>query len=72
MDIGYARVSTHAPHLALQQATLTQAGCHKVIVGRVSGTVAERPGLATVKERLGRETPWWSGGWIGEGAPSRS
>jgi DNA invertase Pin-like site-specific DNA recombinase len=31
---------------------LTQAGCQKIIVDRVSGTVVDRPGLATVKELL--------------------
>jgi DNA invertase Pin-like site-specific DNA recombinase len=31
---------------------LTHAGCKKIIVDQVSGTVAERPGLATIKELL--------------------
>ena len=52
MHIGYARVSTHEQNLALQQDALQQAGCKKVIVDRVSGTVAERPGLAQIKELL--------------------
>src|ERR687895_2036893 len=52
MYIGYARVSTHEQNLALQQDALTHAGCQKIIVDRVSGTVAERPGLATIKELL--------------------
>jgi DNA invertase Pin-like site-specific DNA recombinase len=52
MYIGYARVSTHEQHLALQQDALTRAGCKKIIVDRVSCTVAERPGLATIKELL--------------------
>ena len=52
MYIGYARVSTHEQHLALQQDALTQAGCQKIIVDRISGTVAERPGLAQIKELL--------------------
>jgi DNA invertase Pin-like site-specific DNA recombinase len=52
MYIGYARVSTHEQHLALQQDALTHAGCKKIVVDRVSGTVAERPGLAQIKEIL--------------------
>ena len=52
MYIGYARVSTHEQNLTLQQDALTHAGCHKIIVDRVSGTMAERPGLATIKELL--------------------
>jgi len=52
MHIGYARVSTHDQNLALQQDALKQAGCTKIIVDRVSGTVAERPGLAQIKEIL--------------------
>jgi DNA invertase Pin-like site-specific DNA recombinase len=52
MYIGYARVSTHEQNLALQQDALTHAGCKKIIVDRVSGTVAERPGLAQIKDLL--------------------
>ncbi len=52
MHIGYARVSTHEQHLELQQDALQRAGCTKILVDRVSGTVAERPGLAQIKELL--------------------
>ena len=52
MFIGYARVSTQDQHLDLQQDALRQAGCTKIIVDRVSGTVPERPGLAQLKEIL--------------------
>jgi DNA invertase Pin-like site-specific DNA recombinase len=52
MHIGYARVSTQDQNLELQQDALKKAGCKKIIVDRVSGTVAERPGLAQIKELL--------------------
>ena len=50
MYIGYARVSTHDQHLDLQHDALQQVGCKKIIVDRVSGTVAERPGLKQIKD----------------------
>jgi DNA invertase Pin-like site-specific DNA recombinase len=52
MKIGYARVSTQDQNLELQEDALMQAGCEKIIVDRVSGTVAERPGLTKLKELL--------------------
>ena len=52
MLIGYARVSTLDQHLDLQEDALKRAGCEKVFVDRVSSTVAERLGLAKVKELL--------------------
>jgi DNA invertase Pin-like site-specific DNA recombinase len=52
MDIGYARVSTQDQPLDLQQDALRQAGCTKIILDRVGGTVAERPGLTQLKEIL--------------------
>ena len=55
MDVGYARVSTQEQHLDLQQDALRQAGCTQIIVDRVSGTVAERPGLTKLKELLRAE-----------------
>ncbi len=44
MYIGYARVSTLEQNLDLQQDALKQVGCTRIIVDRISGTVAERPG----------------------------
>jgi len=52
MHIGYARVSTQDQHLDLQEDALREAGCTKIIVDRVSGTVPERPGLAKLKKIL--------------------
>ncbi|MEE8302347.1 MAG: recombinase family protein [Candidatus Tectomicrobia bacterium] len=52
MDIGYARVSTQDQNFDLQEDALKRAGCEKIVVDRVSGTVAERPGLSQVKELL--------------------
>lgn len=52
MKIGYARVSTLDQNPDMQRDELAKAGCEEVIVDRVSGTVANRPGLDKVRERL--------------------
>jgi DNA invertase Pin-like site-specific DNA recombinase len=52
MKIGYARISTLDQNPDLQRDDLEKAGCEKVIVDQVSGTVAQRPGLEKVKELL--------------------
>ena len=52
MRIGYARVSTQDQHLALQEDAPREAGCDKLIVDQVSGTIAWRPGLEKIKELL--------------------
>jgi predicted site-specific integrase-resolvase len=46
MLVGYARVSTQDQNLELQREALTQAGCQKLFEDKLSGTRAERPGLA--------------------------
>jgi DNA invertase Pin-like site-specific DNA recombinase len=45
MKIGYARVSTHDQHLALQLDALRQAGCRQIYEEVVSGARTERPVL---------------------------
>ena len=52
MLIGYARVSTHDQNLALQLEALTQAGCKKIYEDKLSGSRADRPGLAKALEIL--------------------
>jgi DNA invertase Pin-like site-specific DNA recombinase len=52
MKIGYARVSTADQNLDLQQDELKQAGCEKILVDQITGSVAKRPGLEKVKELL--------------------
>ena len=52
MKIGYARVSTPDQHLDLQRDALTQAGCEKIFVDQITGSVAARPGLEQIKELL--------------------
>lgn len=50
--IGYARVSTHDQNLELQTEALTKAGCKKIFEDKISGSRAERPGLAKAQEAL--------------------
>lgn len=52
MLIGYARVSTHDQNLDLQEDALKAAGCQKVFVDQISGSVATRKGLERAMEIL--------------------
>lgn len=52
MKIGYARVSTLDQNPNLQEDALRQAGCEKIFVDHVSGSVAKRPNLYKAKELL--------------------
>ena len=52
MKIGYARVSTLDQNTDLQKKALKKAGCEKVLVDKVSGTVSKRPSLEKAKELL--------------------
>jgi DNA invertase Pin-like site-specific DNA recombinase len=52
MLIGYARVSSQDQNLGLQTEALLKAGCKKVFEDKVSGSRAERPGLAKLQATL--------------------
>jgi len=52
MLIGYARVSTQDQNLDLQIEALSKAGCKKIFDDKISGSRAERPGLAKALEML--------------------
>jgi len=52
MLIGYARVSTLDQHLDLQIDALSKAGCSRLFEDKMSGSRAERPGLAKALEML--------------------
>ena len=52
MLIGYARVSTRDQNLDLQIEALTKAECQKIFEDKISGSRAERPGLAKALEML--------------------
>jgi DNA invertase Pin-like site-specific DNA recombinase len=73
MLIGYARVSTQDQNLELQREALSKAGCKKVFEDKVSGTRADRPGLAKTLEMLREgDTVVSSTGWAGRSATGRS
>lgn len=50
--IGYARVSTQDQNLDLQIEALTKSGCKRVFEEKMSGSRAERPGLAKALEMM--------------------
>jgi len=52
MLIGYARISTQDQRLDSQREALTKSGCQKIFEDIVSGTRADRPGLAKAMEML--------------------
>ena len=52
MLIGYVRVSTQDQNLESQKDSLMKSGCLKIFVDKVSGTRADRPGLAKALEIL--------------------
>ena len=52
MKIGYARVSTLDQNPNLQEDALRAAGCEKIFIDKVSGSVAARPNLNKAKEVL--------------------
>ena len=52
MLIGYARVSTQDQNLDFQIEALTKAGCHRLFDDKMSGSRAERPGLAKALDML--------------------
>lgn len=54
MLFGYARVSTLDQNPNLQTDALKAAGCERILKDKISGTIADRPGLAKAKEMLRR------------------
>ncbi len=52
MLIGYARVSTQDQNIDLQLEALTKAGCERIFDDKLSGSRAERPGLAKALDML--------------------
>jgi DNA invertase Pin-like site-specific DNA recombinase len=65
MLIGYARVSTADQNLDLQRDALKNAGCKRVFTDQMSGTRADRPGLAEALSHARRAMHWWCGGSTG-------
>jgi DNA invertase Pin-like site-specific DNA recombinase len=52
MLVGYARVSTLDQNPELQTDALKIAGCEKIFIDKISGTVSDRPELKKLKEHL--------------------
>lgn len=52
MLIGYARVSTQDQNIVLQLEALSKAGCERIFDDKLSGSRAERPGLAKALDML--------------------
>src|SRR3954454_16207839 len=52
MLIGYARVSTQDQDLALQKATLKEAGCRRIYEEKLSGAKRDRPQLARLLDQV--------------------
>jgi len=52
MLVGYARVSTLDQNPELQTDALKIAGCEKIFIDKISGTVSDRPELKKLKEQL--------------------
>jgi DNA invertase Pin-like site-specific DNA recombinase len=52
MHVGYARVSTLDQNPELQTDALKIAGCEKIFIDKISGTVSDRPELKKLKEQL--------------------
>ena len=52
MLIGYARVSTQDQVLDLQTEALQKAGCEKLFEDKISGRLADRPGLTKALDML--------------------
>lgn len=67
--IGYARVSTHQQDEALQLDALQKAAVDRVFVDRASGSLTDRPGLASALEcaRAGDSLVVWRLDRLGRG-----
>ena len=59
MKVGYARVSTQDQNVKPQREALIRAGCKLVFEDKVSGTRADRPGLAKMMLREGDTLVVW-------------
>ncbi len=54
MLIGYARISTNDQNLDMQRDALKKAGCEKVFIEQMSGSLDSRPELDRTMEVLSK------------------
>ncbi len=72
MLFGYVRISTDDQLLDLQRDAMAKAGCERVFEDTASGARPIGSAWPRFSPIYGGATRWWSGGWTGLAARSRT